>query len=219
MTEIRSEENAIIYYSAKKLVDVGVSASKLLVNGKEAKTLIENGKKVLTLLKAYKRKDELSDAELDAILYCLRGLSGQTDFPTMSPLVGKDSSAAIKLFSLITFFDEGVLIGDEITEIDFVGASVSATKSGNRLTVTVTGGGGAAAAGTWVDQGTWDGSTNVLPTVGALGDSIKRGYTWENTANTTTLLGPDGGIIAAGMTIRAKVDNPGTNINNWRVHG
>ena len=218
MTEIRSEENAIIYYSAKKLVDVGVSASKLLVNGKEAKTLIENGKKVLTLLKAYKRKDELSDAELDAILYCLRGLSGQTDFPTMSPLVGKDISAAIKLFSLITFFDEGVLIGDEITEIDFVGASVSATKSGNRLTVTITGGGGAASAGTWVSQGNWDGSTNVLPLVGRLGDSIKEGYTWENTANTTTLLGPDGGIIAAGMTIRAKVDNPGTNINNWRVH-
>jgi len=76
---------------------------------------------------------------------------------------------------------------------------------------------GSLPNGVWVEQGEWNGSTNLFPTVGALGDSVKKGYTWDNTANTTTLLGIDGGPIPAGATIMAKVDSPGQILTNWRI--
>jgi len=65
------------------------------------------------------------------------------------------------------------------------------------------GGGGSGGAFNIFD---WDGQTNVAPT-GAL-----KGYFYRNTSNTTTLLGPDGGIIPAGNVLIALVDNPSGNI-------
>ena len=64
--------------------------------------------------------------------------------------------------------------------------------------------------GAWIVKGNWDGSTNVFPNV-----SVKKGYQYFNTANTTTLLMPDGGIIPAGAIIVARVDNPGQVVTNW----
>ncbi|MFO0447649.1 MAG: hypothetical protein ACK52I_02975 [Pseudomonadota bacterium] len=219
MSEVRDIENSIINAAADKLVSLGVEGSQLSVAGKESKTQVSQGRKIMTLLKAYRRRSELSDGQVDSILYCLKYLSGQSSFPTSVPLVGKSSSSQIKLFSSIKFFDEGVLLGDDVTEVDVVGAGVSAVKTGNKVTITVTGGGGgAAAAGTWVDQGVWNGATNLFPVLGALGDPVKKGYTWENSNDTTTLLWIDGGIIPKGATIRALVDAPGQTITNWRVN-
>ncbi len=67
-----------------------------------------------------------------------------------------------------------------------------------------------ASSGTWIYKGTWDGSTNVFPS-----SSVLKGYQYENTTNSTTLLMPDGGIIPAGAIIVAKVDNPGQTVGNW----
>lgn len=73
--------------------------------------------------------------------------------------------------------------------------------------------------GVWVDCGAWNGSTNLFPTAGGTGaaGAIKKGNTFENTTDTTTLFGPDGGIINAGATIRALVDTPGQTLANWRI--
>lgn len=63
--------------------------------------------------------------------------------------------------------------------------------------------------------GNWAGSTNIMP----LG-TIKAGYMWSVVSNTTTLLGPDGGVIQAGMMILALVDDPGGNpadTTKWKI--
>lgn len=72
--------------------------------------------------------------------------------------------------------------------------------------------------GIWIEQGAWDGSLNVFPVLGILGDSVKKGYTWEITVATTTLLGSDGGVIPVGATIRSLTDTPGQTLSNWRIH-
>ena len=69
-------------------------------------------------------------------------------------------------------------------------------------------------------QGNWDGSTNVLPTLGRLSDAIKAGYIWNVAGSTTSLLGPDGGIIPDGMMILALVDTPGalaSDKTKWKI--
>jgi hypothetical protein len=71
-------------------------------------------------------------------------------------------------------------------------------------------GGAGSVEGAWVVKGDWDGSTNVFPNT-----SVLKGYQYENTANSTTLLMPDGGIIPAGAIIVAKIDNPGQTVGNW----
>lgn len=72
--------------------------------------------------------------------------------------------------------------------------------------------------GIWMEQGLWDGSFNTFPVLGALGDSVKKGYTWETSVATTSLLGSDGGIIPVGATIRSLSDTPGQTLSNWRIH-
>lgn len=65
-------------------------------------------------------------------------------------------------------------------------------------------------AGHMVLIGDWQGSTNLLPST-----NVKKGYAWTLVSSTTTLFGPDGGIIPAGTIIVAKVDNPGQDITKW----
>jgi hypothetical protein len=63
---------------------------------------------------------------------------------------------------------------------------------------------GGSVAGGLIYKGGWAGATNVLPT-----GAIEAGWCWRVTSNTTTLLGPDGGIIPSGMMLLALIDNPG----------
>lgn len=75
--------------------------------------------------------------------------------------------------------------------------------------------GGSAVDGGLVLQGGWDGSTNTMPT-----GTILKGYMWNVTNSTTTLLGPDGGIIPNGMMILALVDSPGndpSDTTKWQI--
>lgn len=173
MTEIRRDENAIILASIQKMISLGTTAAQRLLDGKESRRQIDEGLKIVRLLNAYNAKADLTDAEIDAVLYCLKYTSGTSYFPTTSPIVGQP------------------------------------------LVITITQ--SPIPAGVWVEQGNWDGSTNLFPTVGKLGDTVKQGYTWENIAATTSLLGPDGFPIPAGVTIVAKVDSPGQSLNNWRI--
>lgn len=167
MSEILTQENAIILASAQKMVSLGSEASQKRVNGRESSAEDTQGELILRLLTAYRKKTSLSEAQLEAILYDLRKLSGSSVFPTVNPLVGQE---------IVYYFDE----------------STPETE------------------GVWITKGNWDGSTNLLPT-----GIIKKGYLYFNTTNSTSLLGPDGGIIPAGTVIVAKVDDPGQTIANW----
>ena len=73
---------------------------------------------------------------LSNIVYVTTYENGEVVVTTSNP---SPSQAAI------TFEDEGVSLGTRgtVNEVDFVGSGVAATRSGNKLTVTITSGGGA----------------------------------------------------------------------------
>jgi hypothetical protein len=74
--------------------------------------------------------------------------------------------------------------------------------------------------GFWRNQGDWDASTNVAPTLGALGQPIEDGFLWQVRNNSTTLKGPDGGIIPDGAVLVAITALPGadtTNKTKWKI--
>jgi hypothetical protein len=76
------------------------------------------------------------------------------------------------------------------------------------------------ASGMMVLQGNWEGSTNVVPTLGKLSDAIKSGYIWNVNSSTTSLLGPDDGIIPEGTMLLALIDNPGADPadkTKWKI--
>lgn len=168
MSEILTQENAIILAASQKMVSLGSSASQKRINGRESSAEDTQGELILRLLTAYRKKIALSEPQLEAILYDLRKLSESSVFPTVNPIVGQE---------IVYYFNEESAIETE---------------------------------GVWITKGNWDGSTNLLPE-----GIVKKGYLYFNTANSTTLLGPDGGPVVAGTVIVAKIDNPGQTIANW----
>lgn len=168
MSEILTQENAIILAAAQKMVALGSAASQKMVNGRESKQEDDQGELILRLLTAYRKKASLSNPQLESILYDLRKLSEANVFPSINPIIGQE---------IVYYFNEESALETE---------------------------------GVWITKGNWDGSTNLLPE-----GIVKKGYLYFNTANSTTLLGPDGGPIVAGTVIVAKVDNPGQTIANW----
>lgn len=66
-------------------------------------------------------------------------------------------------------------------------------------------------------RGNCDLSTNLFPTIGGSGaaGAIQAYNVFFNTASSTSLLGPDGGIIPKGTFIIAKVNTPGQTVSNW----
>lgn len=97
MSEIFLEENAIILAAAEKMVDLGQEAAERVVNGKEAKTQDATGLKILNLLTAYRQKINLTDKELEAILYDLKYISEESIFPTIDPIVGQALEYSIQI--------------------------------------------------------------------------------------------------------------------------
>ena len=168
MSEILTQENAIILAAAQKMVSLGSEASQKVVNGREASAEDTQGELILRLLTAYRKKSSLTDPQLESILYDLRKLSEESLFPTINPIVGQE---------IVYYFQD------------------------SQDTV---------ADGVWITKGNWDGSTDLFPT-----GIINKGFLYFNTTNSVALLGPDGGIIAAGTVIVAKVDNPGQTVANW----
>lgn len=77
------------------------------------------------------------------------------------------------------------------------------------------GGGSTSVVGALILRGGWNGSTNIMPT-----GTILKGYVWNVTHSTTTLLGPDGGIIPNGMMLLALIDSPGgdpSDTTKWQI--
>lgn len=62
-------------------------------------------------------------------------------------------------------------------------------------------------------------ASNLFPIIGGTGTAgaILKGNIFRVTAASTTLLGPDGGIIPIGTMIMALVDTPGQTVSNWQL--
>lgn len=89
MADIFDQENAIIIAAADKFVALGQEAAERVVsNGKEAKKQDKEAEDILRYLTAYRQKDNLTSKQLEAILYVLKDLSDESDFPTVDPIVG-----------------------------------------------------------------------------------------------------------------------------------
>lgn len=162
MAEILTEENSIILAATQKMVSEGFAAAQLILNGEEAYIEDESANKILTLLTVYKRKTDLEDKELEAILFCLKDLSEEDVFPTISPVVG-----------LPIVYVEAI-----------------------------------STDGYWRDQGSYDASTNLFPSV-----NVRKGYTW-NIGVSGVLAGVS---VDPGAVIRALANNPGQILSNWAI--
>src|SRR5689334_955025 len=92
MSEILDEENAIVLAAVTKMVEYGSLCGQNSDDGKESDEEYEEGLKLFKLLKAYRKKADLTTAELEALLSCLRDLSDEETFPSISPLVGQTLS-------------------------------------------------------------------------------------------------------------------------------
>lgn len=111
-------------------------------------------------------------------------------------------------FNLFSETYNGDLTTNVNEVIDVNGTTINVTIS----TTVVMPNSSGSATNAWVSQGNWDGSTNLFPS-----SSVLTGYLYFNTANSTTLLMQDGGIIPAGAIIVAKIDNPGQTVANWYI--
>lgn len=90
MSEILSNENAIILAASEKMVELGTLGAQRLVAGKEDKLQVAEAWRIMSLLRVYQNASELSDDDFEQLLYCLQMLSGETVFPTVSPIVGQE---------------------------------------------------------------------------------------------------------------------------------
>jgi hypothetical protein len=90
MSKILDEENAIVIAAATRMVELGSLVAQKQAEGEESEDEFIEGQKIMRLLKAYRKKDEFETNELEAVLYCLRNLSNEDSFPTMSPLIGQE---------------------------------------------------------------------------------------------------------------------------------
>ena len=215
MTEIRTQENAIVLAAAENLVSLGSVSAQLLIEGKENEEQISKGLTLLTVFTAYAKKADLEDEEIDALLYCLKSQSEADYFPTTSPIVGQALNSIIKVVSdNLAWYNEGVYLGDGITEVDLRGSGLVVSRSGSRLTaqvVDIT-----LLIGNVVLVGDWDASVDLFPTTGGTGlaGAIQKGNEFDITVG-----GILGGVdVGSGATIRAKVDSPGQTLANWRIY-
>ena len=94
MSEVVRQKDSIIYAAAQRMVEVGVDASKAMLDGKQPD--YTDGYKLHTVFRAYTKANELEASEVEALLYCMRKLSGAYEFPTVEPLVGKGINYVIE---------------------------------------------------------------------------------------------------------------------------
>lgn len=96
MSEVISQKNAIISAASDRLVVLGSEAAQRMMVGKQSTEQYADGHKILSLLRAHTSEANLTDAEKEALLYCLRKLSGAYDFPAVEPLIGKGITYVIQ---------------------------------------------------------------------------------------------------------------------------
>lgn len=149
-------------------------------------------------------------------------------------------SEAVIGASNIQFKDDGTNRGTPSTtrNVDFTGSSVSATFSGETLTVNVDASSAIATAvsghsaatdphgdrayadslvtGLWDDRGNFDASGNAYPSSGGSGTAgaVKKGDIWTVSVAGTL---PTAQAVEAGDTVRALADTPGQTQANWAI--
>ena len=206
MSEVSRQANAIVLAASLRLVALGSQASQNLVNGIESKKQFKQAHKILLLLKAYTHAADMDADESDALLYCLKNLSDAYAFPTTNPIVGQALTVQIIVAgNNIIFFNQGTLLGSA-SEVDF--QAILATLSGSRLTVTL-------PDGIIIKCADWDASVNTFPTGSGTGPAgaIKNGNEYY-----VTIAGLVGGYpVNPGAILRAKIDDPGQTLANWRI--
>jgi hypothetical protein len=83
------QEDSIIAAAMDKFIDLGQEASERIVNGMTPEKEDEKAEQILQLLTAYRRRDQLSDDNLESLLLALKMLSGGNNMPTVEPVVGQ----------------------------------------------------------------------------------------------------------------------------------
>lgn len=206
MSEVSIQANAIVLAASTRMVALCTKASQNLVNGIESKKQFKQAHKILTLLKAYTHSADMNAYEADALLYCLKNLSDANSFPTTNPIVGQSLTVQILIAGgNIIFYNQGIFLGIA-SQVDF--EIITAALNGNRLTVTM-------PDGVIINIGDWDASADTFPNSGGTGPSgaIKKG----NEVNIIVAGAPGGYPIEIGAIMRAKIDNPGQVLTNWRI--
>lgn len=121
----------------------------------------------------------------------------------------------------LEFQDEGVSLGTA-SVVDFVGEAVEATKSGNKVTVTVSGG---QSGGSDFFRGGFT-MTTAYPTAATISSTgktggsgtagaIKAGDVWPLTIGGTGEVIIDGKQYLDGQLLQAGIDSPGQTTANW----
>lgn len=208
MSSILDEENAIVIASATKMVELGSLCGQNNVDGEESDENYEEGKKLFKLLKAYRKKDDLEENELSALLYCLRDLSDEDSFPTVSPLVGQEL-----LIQEITVEAESAIAAE--AELREAGDAAEATAR-NIADLAIIAYAESLVVGLWDDRGNFDASVNAYPSSGGSGTAgaILKGDVWTVSVAGTL---PTGRVVEIGDIVRALVDTPGNTEANWAI--
>ena len=104
----------------------------------------------------------------------------------------------------IAVLDQGNLLTNTVSSLDFVGTAVTATAVGNAVTITVTGGGDTGATGATGPQGDPGGATGATGSTGPAGATGATGPSGTNGATGAT--GPSGTNGATGSTGASGID-------------
>ncbi len=107
MSEVINATNAIILAASERMVELGAEAAQRMLVGKDSVEQYTDGHKILSLLRAHVYEADMTDAEKEALLYCLRQLSGASEFPTVEPLVGKGITNVV--------YNSVVISGEDLT--------------------------------------------------------------------------------------------------------
>src|SRR5215216_4300108 len=90
MSLITEQRDGIVYLANLKVVEYGQIASEERLNGTEPTEAMSEGKKILDLLYALNNESQMTEKEVEGILYCLRTLVGEFDsFPSIIPPQGQ----------------------------------------------------------------------------------------------------------------------------------
>ena len=158
----------------------------------------------------------MTEAQLETLVNTLLA-SGQPDKIIASKHRQVENAIIDELFDVQS---RGDLFNALVELLSYAGTEkIFVIKDGVAKLLSVSLIGSASLTGVWVMKGSWDASTNNLP---SLGDAtIKAGFTYENgNHSSTTLTSPDGNIILPYCTIRALIDNPGNLLSDqtkWRI--
>lgn len=87
MAGIINDREAIVYVAQLKMVELGQIAAERRMEGKHSPKQIDQGIKILNLLEAIDYYADLTDDEVETILYSLKDLGEVTVLPTMIPPV------------------------------------------------------------------------------------------------------------------------------------